>query len=50
MKSKTLRLQAVEVQKRFFELLDKIANKELTKVEIVLDGIVVALLIPHKTN
>ena len=35
---KTIRLDAKEVQKRFFELLDKIKNKELAKIEVEFDG------------
>ncbi|MEK7168435.1 MAG: hypothetical protein AAB778_00310 [Patescibacteria group bacterium] len=42
----TIRLNAKVVQKRLFELLDKIKNKELAKIEIELDGKVVAQLIP----
>lgn len=48
--NKTIRLEATEVQKRFFELLDKIKNKELIKIEIELDGEVVAQLIPLTTS
>ena len=44
--NKIIRLEAKEVQKRFFELLDKIANKELVKIEIELDSKVVAQIIP----
>lgn len=43
---KTIRLDAKEVQKRLFELLDKIKNKELIKIEIELEGNVVAQLVP----
>lgn len=43
---KTIKLDANEVQKRFFELLDKIKSKELQKVEIELNGEIVAQLIP----
>lgn len=43
---KTIRLDAKEVQKRFFELLDKIENKELEIVEVEFDGKVVAQLVP----
>lgn len=42
---KTIKLDAKEVQKRFFELLDKIKNKELSEVEVELDGEVVAQII-----
>ena len=42
----TITLPAKEVQKRFFELLDKIKNKELVRIEIELDGKVVAQIIP----
>lgn len=41
-KSKIIKMSAVEVQKRFFELLDKIVSRELVRVEIELNGIVVA--------
>lgn len=43
---KTIRLDAKVVQKRFFELLDKIKNKELMKIEIELEGKVVAQIVP----
>lgn len=43
---KTIKLDAKEVQKRFFELLDKIKNKELVKIEVELNGEVVAQIVP----
>lgn len=43
---KSIKLPAIEVQERLFELLDKISSNELQKVEIELDGKVIALLIP----
>lgn len=44
--NKIVSLPAIEVQKRFFELLDKIASKELTRIEIELNGELVAQIIP----
>lgn len=44
--TKIIRLSALEVQKRLFELLDKISSGELQKIEIELDDKVVAILIP----
>jgi len=43
---KTIRLDAQEVQKRLFELLDKIVSKTLSKVEIETHGKVVAQITP----
>lgn len=43
---KTVKLPAIEVQERFFELLDKISSGELQKVKIELGGMVVAMMIP----
>lgn len=42
----TIRLDAKEVQKRFFELLDKIKNKELVKIEVELERVVIAQISP----
>lgn len=41
-----IRLSALEVKERFFELLDKLISGELRKVEIELNGKVVAEIVP----
>ena len=41
-----LKLSATEVRNRFFELLDKFISGELQKVEIKLNGKVVAEMVP----
>lgn len=40
-----LKLSAIEVRNRFFELLDKFVSGELQKVEIELNGEVVAEMV-----
>lgn len=44
--NKIITLDAKEVQKRLFELLDKIKNKELIKIEVELEGEVIAQITP----
>ena len=46
MNDKIIRLPAKEVQNRLFELLDRIKNKELIKIEVELDGKFVAQITP----
>jgi len=45
-----VRLSALEVKERFFELLDKLISGELQKVEIELEGKVVAEIVPILKN
>ena len=42
-----VRLSAVEARGRFFELLDKLISGELQKIEVELEGKVVAEIVPY---
>lgn len=41
-----VRLSALEVKERFFELLDKLISGELQKIEVELEGRLVAEIVP----
>lgn len=45
-----VRLSALEVKERFFELLDKLISGELQKIEVELGGKVVAEIVPISKN
>jgi len=43
---KIIKLPATEVQKHFFELLNKLVSGELLRIEIKLGGKVIAIMTP----